>query len=72
MVEQSMWEFGRASDAEALEMTVTFIQITDPARRAAVLRFAKKQLAACTVPRAAAPQLVNQDNARPRSEKGPC
>jgi hypothetical protein len=23
MVEQSMWEFGRASDAEALEMTVT-------------------------------------------------
>jgi hypothetical protein len=56
-----MWEFGRASDAEGLELMLAFFNITEPQKRREVIAFAEK-LARESVPVALLPVSLPQDN----------
>jgi hypothetical protein len=40
-MEWDMWEFGRASDDEALELVVAFLRINEPERRREIVQLAK-------------------------------
>jgi hypothetical protein len=56
-----MWEFGRASDDEALKLIVAFFQIHEPERRQQVLALAKRFERQSVRP-ARLPPDVRQDN----------
>jgi hypothetical protein len=60
-----MWEFGRASDKEALQLVLSFLQITDPDRRAEVVALANRYQRECPSLPVHMPPLVRQDNAPP-------
>jgi hypothetical protein len=60
-----MWEFGRASDAEALRLVVAFLKIKEPERRRELIELAE-MYQSITRPLPQPAQHMSQDNTAQR------
>jgi hypothetical protein len=57
-----MWEFGRASDEEALRLVLAFLKIMDFERRAEIILMAERYQTESKPPPHRPPYRVQQDN----------